>query len=85
MVDAVVKKHWVVAVFTPSVADDDTIGTLGTPDSTLYVTLAEAQTAARTAAANTPGSYHVVYEVMLYAKTNVTPVQLYRVGTLELV
>lgn len=85
MVDLVVRKHWIVCAFTPAPddTDDNTNGTLGSAETTIHLTLADAQTAARTAAANTPGSYYVVYEAMWYATTDVTPVRMYRVGTIE--
>lgn len=85
MVDLVVRKHWIVSAFTPAEVDtdDETNGTLGSVETTVHMSLAAAQQAAREAAANTPGSYYTVYEAMWYATTDVTPVRMYRVGTIE--
>ena len=85
MVDLVVRKHWIVSGFTPAEVDtdDETNGTLGSVETTVHMTLADAQLAARVAAANTPGSYYVVYEAMWWATTDVTPVRMFKVGTIE--
>lgn len=79
MSDPAIKRHWVVCAFTPD-ETGETLGSLGPQEGELYETEAAAKDAAKTFAAASPGSYHVVYQAMWYAFTDVTPVTLLRVG-----
>jgi hypothetical protein len=77
--DPLVKKHWVVAGYGLA-TDTATLGTFGAVDGQLYGDVETAKTRAKTLAAQTPGTYYVVYEAMWYAYTDITPVTLRRVG-----
>jgi hypothetical protein len=67
-------KHWIVTGFTPAATLDDSIA--GGELPTLYETEQLAMAAAKTAAANSPGAYFVVYEAKWWSHTDITPVHL---------
>lgn len=77
--DPLVQKHWFVAAYG-LVTDTAPLGTLGAIDGQLFGDVESAKTRAKTLAAESPGSYYVVYEAMWYAWTDITPVSLRRVG-----
>ena len=79
---AKIKRHWIVAAFTPPDDEDDEsdFGAIGGVETFLHATVEEAKTKARELAASAPGAYYVVYEAEWYAYTDITPVNLRRVG-----
>lgn len=83
---AAIKRHWIVSAFTPAEAGEDGLGTLAAFGSNVswevdvFATLEEAKTKARELASVNPGQYYVVYEAEWYAWTDITPVNIRRVG-----
>lgn len=91
-----VPRHWIVAGYAPpeDPTDPTDHGVLSAPTSigygsdaasthgggTVFFTLVDAQNAARTLAAASPGFVFVVYEAEWWAQVNLTPVALYPVG-----
>ena len=86
--DAVIKKHWIVGPFVPAVLGAtglERFGMFGTFQDVLHGTLEDAKTRARELAASAPGTYFVIYEATWYAYTDITPVNLRRVGEAAIV
>lgn len=80
---AKIKKHWIVSAFTLPVegaVGSEFWGVRGVVQDYIHGTVEEAKTRARELAAETPGTYWVVYEAQWYAFTDITPVTLRRVG-----
>ena len=77
---AKIKRHWIVAAFTPPEDTETELGAIGGVETFLHPTLEEAKNKARELAAGAPGAYYVVYEAEWYAYTDITPVNLRRVG-----
>ncbi len=87
-----VPRHWIVAGYAPPLdpTDPHDHGVLSAPTTigygdsdapthgggTVFFTLADAQNAARTLAAASPGAIFVVYEAEWWAQTDITPVHL---------
>ncbi len=77
-----VPRHWMVASYSPpsDPTDADDHGTLGQADGVVYTDVEAAKQACRTLAANHPTAIYVVYEAEWWARVDMTPVNLWRVG-----